>query len=58
MLIIIYKHAFRITFQNVYKQFKKQKNNISNIIFLIQNKKKTHLFFKKSQQSRKTMKKR
>lgn len=24
MAIIIYKHAFRITFQNVYKQFKKQ----------------------------------
>lgn len=57
MAIIIYKHAFRFTFQNVYKQFNKTKNNISNTIFLIQKQEKTHLFFKKSQQSRKTIQK-
>lgn len=47
MAISIYKHAFRFTFQNVYKQFNKTKNNISNIIFLIQKQEKNSLVFQK-----------
>lgn len=46
MAIIIYKHAFRITFQNVYKQFKEQKTISQISSFLYKTRKKLTCFSK------------
>lgn len=46
MAIIIYKHAFRITFQNVYKQFKNKKQYFKYYLFNTKQEKKLTCFSK------------